>query len=200
MEPKAFLNLVKRIFLYHHLIYFSLNKFDDLINSQKEFFHKFKILSLDLGYKNLSNIHIPENDDTIFRIFLIFIITMSLFAILNFSFMQCVSGFMSIFIGFVYYNPFLKYNEMLAQNIIFNLVNMYNYLPSMQLILYISTGFAMIGQSLRNVELLYYLFDCCFCGECEESEKKRNKRKCKINLEFEIDVNGSSNNSSFVNM
>ena len=199
MEPKTFIDLTKRILLYHHLIYFSLCKLDDAINSQKEFFHKFKILSLDLGYKNLSNINIPENDDTIFRIFLIFIITVSLFSILNFSFMQCISGFISIFIGFVYYNPFLKYNEMFAQNIIFNLVNIYNYLPAMELILYIASGFAMVGQSLRNVELFYYLFCCCFYGECEENEKK-NKRKCKINLELEIDVNGSSNNSSFVKM
>ena len=88
---------------------------------------------------------------------------------------------------------------MFAQNIIFNLVNIYNYLPAMELILYIASGFAMVGQSLRNVELFYYLFCCCFYGECKENEKK-NKRKCKINLELEIDVNGSSNNSSFVKM
>ena len=197
MESKTFLNLVKRVLLYHHLIYFSLSKFDDIINSQKEFFHKFKILSLDLGYTRLSKITIPENDDTIFRIFLIFIITMSLLAILNLSFMQCISGFISIFIGFVYYNPFLKYNELIAQNIILNLVNIYCYFPSLELILYIVTGFAMIGQSLKNVDLCYYIFCCCFYGDCEENEKKRNKRKCKINLKFEFDVNGSSNNSSF---
>ena len=194
MEPKTFLNLLKRISLYHHLVYFSLTKFDNIIDSQKEFFYKFKILSTDLGYNFLSNINLQENDDTIFRIFLIFIITMSLFSVLNFSFMQFTSGIISIFIGFVYYNPFLKYNELITRNIIFNLVNIYNYFPSLELLIYIASGFAMIGQSLRNFDIFYYICCCCFYGECDEKEKKR--RKCKVNLRFELDINGS-NNSSF---
>jgi hypothetical protein len=64
MQQKKFLNFIKRIFLYQHLIYFSLTKFDtNLHNSQKEFIHKSKILFLDLGFKNLYNISLPENDD-----------------------------------------------------------------------------------------------------------------------------------------
>ena len=98
----------------------------------------------------------------------------------------------------MYYNPFIKYYELIAKNIIFNLVNVYNYFPSLELIIYLASGFAMIGQSLRNVNLFYYLFCCCFFGECEENEKKKNKRKCRVNLEFEFDVN-RSNNSAFEN-
>ena len=198
MQSKTFLNFIKRIFLYHHLIYFSLNKFDNIINSQKEFLYKLEILSSDLGYNySLTNI-LPENDDTIFRTFLIFIITLALFSIFDFPFIQFISGILSIFIGFVYYNPFIKYYELIAKNIIFNLVNVYNYFPSLELIIYLASGFAMIGQSLRNVNLFYYLFCCCFYGECEENEKKKNKRKCRVNLEFEFDVN-RSNNSAFEN-
>ena len=200
MESKTFFNLIKRILLYHHLIYFSLTKFDDIINSQKEFLHKLKILSLDLGYKHLSEISIPENDDTIFRIFLIFTITMSIFAIFDFTFMQFICGIISIFIGFIYYNPFFKYNEMIAQNIIFNLVNIYNFLPKIELLLYIASGFAMIGESLKNVNLFYYAFCCCFYGDCEENDKKKNKRKCKVNLQVEFDIKGSSSRSSFADI
>ena len=196
MESKTFLNFVKRVLLYHHLIYFSLSKFDNINNSQNEFFQKFKIFSLDLGYDYLSNINISENDDTIYRIFLIFIITISLFSILDFSLAQFITGFISIFIGFVYYNPFLKYNELISKNIFLNLVNIYYYMPSLELILYIANGLAMIGQSLRNVDLFYCIFCCCFFGDYEENENKKNKRKYKINLQFEFDVNGSSNNSA----
>ena len=200
METKTIFNLLKRVFLYHHLIYFSLKKFDDIFNSQKEFLHKLKILSLDLGYKYLSDISLPENDDTIFRIFLIFLITMSFLAIFDFNFVQFICGIASIFIGFVYHNPFFKYNELIAQNIILNLVNAYNLLPSLEFILYVASGFAMIGQSLKEFNLFYYAFYCCFYGDCEENDKKKNKRKCKVNLQVEFDIKGSSSRSSFTDM
>ena len=194
-----FFSLVKRILLYQNLIYFSLGKFANIIDSQTEFFHKFKILSLDLGFHNLQKINFPENEDTIFRIFLIAILTISFLAVLNFTFMQFTSGLLSIMIGFIYYNPFFRYNELYTKNIILNLANAYNYFPSLNLLIYIGTGFAMIGQSLRNVNVFYYLFCCCFCGECDNDKRNKKKKKYKINLQFEFDVNGS-NNSSFENI
>ena len=198
MEQKTFTNFIKRILLYQHIIYFSLSKFDNLLNSQNEFFHKSKILFLDLGFKNFPKISIPENDDTLFRIFLIYIITISLLSILNFTFMQFITGITSIFLGFVYFNPFLQYNELIVRNIILNFVNVYCYLPSFELVTFIACGFAMIGQSLRNVNLFYYICCCCFYGECDENDKKKKKRTCRINLQLEFDVNGTrSNNSSF---
>ena len=199
MEFRTFINFIKRVLLFQNLIYFSILKFDNIINSQNEFFHKLKMLLLDLGFSiDLSNINIPENDDIIFRIILIFIITSSFLSILNFAFTQFICGIISIFIGFVYYNPFLKYNELITRNIILNLANGYNYLPSFELLFFVGCGIAMIGQSLKQVNLFYYIFCCCFNGDCEENSKERKNRKCKINLQFEFDVDGnSSNNSSF---
>ena len=200
MLQNKFLNFIKRIFLYQHLIYFSLTKFDNnLLNSQKEFIHKSKILFIDLGFSNFFNVSLPENDDILYRIFLIYIITISLLSILNFTFMQFISGISSIYIGFVYHNPFLQYNELIVRNINLNFINVYCYLPSFELITFIGCGFAMIGQSLRNVDLCYYLFCCCFYGDCEENDKnKKKKRTCRINLQLEFDVNSNrSNNSSF---
>ena len=198
MTKNDFYNFLKSIFLYQNLIYFSLGKFNNILNSQNEFFHKLKILSIDLGYHNLSNIKFPENDDTIFRLFLIAMITISFLSILNFTFMQFISGILSIMIGFIYYNPFLKYDELYTKNIILNLVNFYSFIPSLNLLIFIATGIAMIGQSLKNVSVFYYLFCCYFCGECDNENKNRKRKKCKINLQFEFDVNGS-NNSSFEN-
>ena len=196
MEAKTILNFIKRILLYQYLIYFSMSKFDtNLINSQKEFINKLQKLFLDMKLNNLSDINIPENDDIIFRTFLIFINTVAFFSILNFSFMQFISGLISIFIGFVYYNPFLKYNELIEQKIIMNFVNLYSYLPSREFLIFIACGFAMIAQSLKNFNLFYYIFCCCCCND-ENQEKRKSKKKCKINLQVEFDVNGS-NNSSF---
>ena len=79
------------------------------------------------------------------------------------------------------------------------MANAYNYFPSLNLLIYIGTGFAMIGQSLRNVNVFYYLFCFFFCGECDNDKKNKKKKKYKINLQFEFDVNGS-NNSSFENI
>ena len=76
------------------------------------------------------------------------------------------------------------------------MANAYNYFPSLNLLIYIGTGFAMIGQSLKEFNLFYYAFYCCFYGDCEENDKKKNKRKCKVNLQFEFD----SNNSSFTDI
>ena len=196
MTFNDFFSLIKRILLYQNLIYFSLGKFNNMLDSQNEFFHKLHILLLDLGFYNLSKINFPENDDTIFRIFLIAIITISLLSIFNFTCMQFISGLFSIMIGFIYYNPFLKYDELYTKNIILNLSNIYCFLPSLNLLIFIATGFAMIGHSLRNVSIFYYFFCCCFCDECDNEEKNKKKKKCKINLQFEFDVNGS-NNSSF---
>ena len=194
MELKTLFNFLKRILLYQSLIYFSMSKFDtNLINSQKDFINKLQKLLLDLKLNNLSNINIPENDDIIFRTFLIFINTVSFFSILNFSFMQFIGGIISIFIAFVYFNPFLKYNELMEQNIILNLVNLYNYLPSREFLIFIACGFAMIAQSLQKFSLFYYIFCCCCC--CDENKEKRKSKKCKINLQVEFDVNGSNNTS-----
>ena len=194
MDTKTLFNFLKRILLYQYLIYFSMSKFDtNLINSQKDFINKLQQLLLDIKLNNLSNINIPENDDIIFRTFLIFINTVSFFSILNFSFMQFISGFISIFIAFVYFNPFLKYNELMEQNVILNLVNLYSYLPSREFLIFVAGGLAMIAQSLQKFSLFYYIFCCCCC--CDENKEKRKTKKCKINLQVEFDVNGSNNTS-----
>ena len=194
METKTLFNFIKRLLLYQYLIYFSMSKFDtNLINSQKDFINKLQQLLLDIKLNNLSNINIPENDDIIFRTFLIFINTVSFFSILNFSFMQFISGLISIFIAFVYFNPFLKYNELMEQNVILNLVNLYSYLPSREFLIFVAGGLAMIAQSLQKFSLFYYIFCCCCC--CDENKEKRKAKKCKINLQVEFDVNGSNNTS-----
>ena len=185
-----FYNLVKRILLYQILIYFSLTKFDNnIIISQKDFFNKLYILLTDLGFSNISILNIPEDDDIIFRIILITILTISLLSILNFNLMQFMSGLICILIGFIYYNPFIKINELNTKIIIINLFNIDYFIPSLDLLIYICAGIAMIYESIKDIDIYYFIFCCYLFDVCENEGKRKNKRKCKFNLQIEFESN-----------
>ena len=194
---KTFLNFIERILLYQILISGSLCKFYNILKSQKEFIHKLKVLysDLNLNTKSLSYMNIPEDDDTFFRIILISIITFSILSILNINFMQLISGLISIIIGFIYFNPFTKINELIAQNSELNVVIFCDDIFSYELLIYICAGIAMISQAFDDFELLNYIF-CCFPGDDDKEVKRNNKRKCRVNFEFEIDLNNNDSNSS----
>ena len=185
-----FYNLVKRILLYQILIYFSLTKFDNnIIISQNDFFNKLYILLTDLGFSNISILNIPEDDDIIFRIILITILTISLLSILNFNLMQFMSGLICILIGFIYYNPFIKINELNTKIIIINLFNIDYFIPSLDLLIYICAGIAMIYESIKDIDIYYFIFCCYLFDVCENEGKRKNKRKCKFNLQIEFESN-----------
>ena len=117
--------------------------------------NKLNNLLSDLGIKNISKINIPEDDDTIYRIILISILTISLLSIFNFSLMKFISGLISISIGFTYYNPFTKVNEDISKNIIKDIFIIHEFIPSSELLLLISSGIAMIYQALKNINIFY---------------------------------------------
>ena len=189
MNDFSFFSLIKRILLYQILIYFSISKFDNLIITQKEFFDKLNTLLADIKFKNLPKINIQEDDDIIFRIILISIITISFLSILNFNSMKFLSGVISITIGLIYYNPCDKINNLLYKNILLNIVNIKESFLSSELLVYVSVGIAMIYQSIKNLDIFYYLFCCCFLDSEDKRRRRKNKRKCKINCQFEYGEN-----------
>ena len=194
---KTFFNFMERVLLYQILIFGSLCKFYNLLKSQKEFIHKLKVLfsDLNLSKNSLSYMSLPENDDTFFRIVLISIITFSVLSILNINFMQLISGIISIIIGFIYFNPFTKINELIAQNSELNVVIFCDEIFSLELLIYICAGIAMINQAFNDFDFLNYIF-CCFSGDDNKGVKRKNKRKCRVNFQFEIDLNNNDSNSS----
>ena len=194
---KTFFNFMERVLLYQILISGSLCKFYNILNSQKEFIHKLKVLysDLNLNINSLSYMSLFEKDDTFFRIVLISIITFSVLSILNFNFMQLISGIISIIIGFIYFNPFKKINELIAQNSELNVVVFCDDILSFELLIYICAGIAMIGQAFEDFDFLSYIF-CCFSGNDDKGVKRKDKRKCRVNFQFEIDLNNNDSNSS----
>ena len=196
MEISLFINFIERILLYQILIYFSISKIDNIIISQKEFLNKLNILLSDLGIQNISKINIPEDDDSIYRIILISILTISLLSIFNFNLMKFISGLISISIGFIYYNPFTKVNEDISKNIIIDIFIIHEFIPSSEFLLLFSSGIAMIYQATKNINIFYYIFCCCLADDFENNKKRKNKRKFKINCQFEYDSKSNSPNDS----
>ena len=194
MEISLFINFIERILLYQILIYFSISKIDNIILSQNEFLNKLNILLSDLGIQNISKINIPEDDDSIYRIILISILTISLLSIFNVNIMKFISGLISISIGFIYYNPFRKVNEDIS--IIIDIYIIHKFTPSSEFLLLISSGIAMIYQAIKNINIFYYIFCCCFADDFENLKKRKNKRKFKINCQFEYDSKSNSPNDS----
>jgi hypothetical protein len=192
-------NFIKRIFLYQLLIFFVWNKFDDIINSQKEFFNNVNKLLTYSGFDDMIIKNIPENDDILFRIILISILTITILSILNFNVMKFMSGLISIFIGLIYYNPSIKIDELITKNIITIILNDYHSIPSKEFLIYISAGIAIIYQSIKDIDFFNYISCYCFCNSCENDRKRKNKKKCKINCQFEFDSNCDSNNDNIGN-
>lgn len=191
-------NFIKRILLYQILIYYSFSKFDNIINSQKEFLKLLYTLLSDLGFNNLRKFEFPEDEDIIFRIILISIITISLLSIFNFSAMKFISGLISISIGFIYYNPFKKTNGKIINNMILNSIIIDYFIPSFDFLVFISSGIAMIYQAIHKINLFYYILCCCFWDDCENEGKRKNKRKIKIYCQFEYDINSNNSKSTSI--
>ena len=62
---KTFFNFIERVLLYQILIFNYLCKYYNILKSQKEFFHKLKVLysDLNLNINSLSYMNMSENDD-----------------------------------------------------------------------------------------------------------------------------------------
>ena len=115
--------------------------------------------------------------------------------------MKFISGIISIAWGFIYHNPFKqinKINALISQNILINLLNIYNFVPSLDLIIFISVGIAMIYQSIQNINIYYYICCCCVEEDCDKKRKRKIKRKCEINCRFEYDEKNNDNDNSSV--
>ena len=185
MEISFLINFIERILLYQILIYFSISKIDNIIFSQNEFLNNLNILLSDLGFKNIPKINIPEDDDTIYRIILISILTISLLSIFNFNLMKFISGLISICIGFIYYNPFTKFNKEISKNIIIDFFIINEFIPSSEFLFFISSGIVMIYQAVENINIFYYILCCCFADNYESNKRRKNKRKFKVNCQLE---------------
>ena len=172
------MNFLARIFLYQIPLYNSFIKFRKILISQQEFTKKLNTLLNDLKLTTNENlIHFPENDDIIFRFILLTVIIISILSILNIKTMQFLSGIISIIFAFIYYNPFYKINQLSDKNTFIKIINHIFVFPSIQFLLLITTGFAMISISYKNLV---------------ENKESSGEKRAKINDKIEYDIESIS--------
>ena len=134
---------IKRTFLYQFLIFFSIFRLSDTYQYSDDFQRKliFLFKQLHLSPKILK--YQMQDKERIYIIFLYQLIIISILSILNIKFFQFICGLCCFFIAFMYYNPskdlFLQLKEKISND------NLENNLPSINFIICICIGFAMIA-------------------------------------------------------
>ena len=157
---------IKRTFLYQFLIFFSIFRLSDTYQYSDDFQRKliFLFKQLHLSPKILPNQ--MQDKEFLYLSFLILLIVISVLSILGIKFFQFICGLCCFFIAFMYYNPskdlFLQLKEKISND------NLENNLPSINFIICICIGFAMIAN--------------CFSEKFEDNigkklfKKKRKKK------------------------
>ena len=145
-------NFFKRSFLYQVLIIIAALKLKNAFRYNREFVERIRtfITSIHLP-ENLLN-YLPKNNEYTHKGFLITLILLASFSILNIKFFKFLSGIFCILLGFLYHSPIPKIQESLKQNkkFTFNLESLEENLPELEFILYIGIAFAMIGDSFAE--------------------------------------------------
>ena len=143
------LNIIKRIFLYQFLISFSLLRLPEAFRYYKDFQKKLKILVKSLNL-NPSILEYQFQDKEIdYKIFLISLIVLSCFSILNIKFFQFLTGIMCIIVGLIYHNPIDELKELFTSKEKITIDNFQNYLPSLDFIIFLCIGLGMIAHSFQ---------------------------------------------------
>ena len=145
-------NFFKRSFLYQVLIIIAALKLRNAWRYNRDFAERIRnfIHSVNLPDKLLN--YLPKNSEYTHKGFLIYLIVIASFSILNVKFFKFLSGISSILLGFLYHNPIPKIRETLKQNkkFTFSLDTLEEYLPELEFILYLSIAFAMIADSFAE--------------------------------------------------
>ena len=145
-------NFFKRSFLYQVLIIIAVLKLRNAWRYNKDFVERIRnfIHSVNLPDKLLN--YLPKKNEYTHKGFLIYLIVIASFSILNVKFFKFLSGISSILLGFLYHNPIPKIREALKQNkkFSFTLDTLEENLPELEFILYLSIGFAMIADSFAE--------------------------------------------------
>ena len=138
-----------RIFLFQVLIYFSLKSLKDEF-SYRDLRYKINSFKSSLGFNtNDFYLNLPKYNPFFYKIILVLLIIISLLSIANIKIIQFLSGLITIFLSFIYYNPIDKLKEVKERHILIGAFNFDEYLPNSNFNILFAIGVAMIGESLN---------------------------------------------------
>ena len=162
-------NFIKRSFLYQILIIIAALKLKNAFRYNKEFVKRIAdfITSINLPEKLIT--YLPKNNEYTHKGFLISLIVIASFSILNINFFKILSGIACILLGFLYHNPIPKLKTYLEKKEPCTWAAFEQNLPEMEFILYICLAFAMFANA--------------FYAKCDIKKEKKEEEKPTIILE-----------------
>ena len=167
MSNCCFCNFIKRSFLYQILIIIATLKLRNAFRYNKAFIQRIadflKSVNLPEGWVN----YLPKNKEYTHKGFLITLIVLASFSILNIGFFKLLSAIGCILLAFLYHNPIPNIKNLISQKVPCTWATFEQNLPEMEFIIYICLAFAMLANT----------FSATTC----DIDKKDKKEEEKIN-------------------
>ena len=167
MSNCCFCNFIKRSFLYQILIIIATLKLRNAFRYNKAFIQRIadflKSVNLPEGWVN----YLPKNKEYTHKGFLITLIVLASFSILNLGFFKLLSAIGCILLAFLYHNPIPNIKNLISQKVPCTWATFEQNLPEMEFIIYICLAFAMLANT----------FSATTC----DIDKKDKKEEEKIN-------------------
>ena len=167
MSNCCFCNFIKRSFLYQILIIIATLKLRNAFRYNKAFVQRIadflNSVNLPEGWVN----YLPKNKEYTHKGFLITLIVLASFSILNIGFFKLLSAIGCILLAFLYHNPIPNIKNLISQKVPCTWATFEQNLPEMEFIIYICLAFAMLANT----------FSATTC----DIDKKDKKEEEKIN-------------------
>jgi len=167
MSNCCFCNFIKRSFLYQILIIIATLKLRNAFRYNKAFIQRIadflKSVNLPEEWVN----YLPKNKEYTHKGFLITLIVLASFSILNLGFFKLLSAIGCILLAFLYHNPIPNIKNLISQKVPCTWATFEQNLPEMEFIIYICLAFAMLANT----------FSATTC----DIDKKDKKEEEKIN-------------------
>ena len=150
MSKGCFCNLIKRSFLYQILIIIATLKLRNAFRYNKAFIQRIadflKSVNLPEGWVN----YLPKNKEYTHKGFLITLIVLASFSILNLGFFKLLSAIGCILLAFLYHNPIPNIKNLISQKVPCTWATFEQNLPEMEFIIYICLAFAMLANTFSS--------------------------------------------------
>ena len=167
MANCCFCNFIKRSFLYQILIIISSLKLKDAWRYNKAFVQRIVDLLASINLSEKWANYLPKNKEYTHKGFLITLIVLASFSILNLSFFKVLSAIGCILLAFIYHNPIPNIKNLIAKKEPCTWTTFEQNLPEMEFIIYICLAFGMLANA----------FSCSTCSLDKEKEKEEKKEE-----------------------
>ena len=167
MSNCCFCNFIKRSFLYQILIIIASLKLKHAFRYNKAFVQRIVDLLESINLPEKWADYLPKNKEYTHKGFLITLIVLASFSILNLSFFKVLSAIGCILLAFLYHNPIPNIKNLIAKKEPCTWTSFEQNLPEMEFIIYICLAFGMLANA----------FSCSTCSLDKEKDKEEKKEE-----------------------